>query len=71
MIHCEGCGLFVLAVDAIRIDPDHPNFCDACTSCTRFPVTREAYRRGFNEGLDKLAQAVMDMVEKSNLRKMP
>ena len=43
--------------------------CEKCIKCKTNPDISEAYRRGFNVGLDALAKTIKQVVEQSNLRK--
>ncbi len=69
-IHCNGCGLLVREEDVINRgevwDTEH---CETCRACVAMPETHEAYVRGFNAGLDAMADAVRHTAEKSALRK--
>lgn len=75
MIHCNGCGFNVERKDSREFtEYDDPGYtrdcCDACAKCTDIPELREAYRRGFNAGVDAMAKAVVGVIEKKNeLRK--
>ena len=72
MIKCDGCGF---SVERKRVqewgdqnaNPAHWTTCTRCARCT--PDVREAYRRGFNAGLDAMAAAVDGVAKHSNLRK--
>jgi hypothetical protein len=68
MVKCRGCGFNVEQRDV----QDWGEFnigCERCARCT--PDVREAYRRGFNAGLDALAESVVRAVKDSNPRKRP
>lgn len=75
MIKCGGCGFNVereQVVDwgeELHTEVDHRTRCDRCQRCT--PDVREAYRRGFNAGLDAMASAVVHTAKHSALRKLP
>lgn len=71
MTKCDGCGFNVEREDVRKLaDETIPRHCSECVKCTKNPELREAYRRGFNAGLDVLALAVTDiLMQKSNLRK--
>lgn len=72
MVLCTACGFHVEYENVITRDQDAPapdETCLRCIECSKVPKLREAYRRGFNAGLDALKDAVVSTVEKSNLRK--
>jgi hypothetical protein len=69
MVHCDGCGFNVEPRDVREREESWDQNCSRCRKCTECPELREAYRRGFNAGLDALKEAVVSVVEKSNLRK--
>ena len=70
MVHCDGCGFNVEPCDARECDEYIPvGHCSTCAKCVTEPLLRESYRRGFNAGLDALAEAVTGIVKNSNLRR--
>ena len=77
MVACDGCGFSVEVEDVRSLDvdelwyrdDDQKRHCLTCRKCTECPDMRESYRRGFNDGLDALKEAVIHTVEKSNLRR--
>lgn len=70
MIHCDGCGFNVEPEDVRRkAEFNSETNCDTCRECEATPKLREAYRRGFNAGLDRLTDAVVNIVKSSGLRK--
>jgi hypothetical protein len=71
MVHCNGCGFNVEPYDARQPTECTDSQCDTCRICEEEPRLREAYRRGFNAGLDRLAEAVTRIVKDSALRKRP
>lgn len=72
MLHCNGCGFNVEPYDAREPveypDPENPQ-CETCKLCEEEPRLREAYRRGFNAGMDRLAEAVTRIARDSGMRK--
>jgi hypothetical protein len=73
MVRCNGCGFNVEREDVVESSREESMYaavdCETCANCHKEPKLKEAYRRGFNAGLDALAKAVEDIVQKSNLRK--
>ena len=71
MVKCDGCGFNVEHEDVTTLaEQTLPGHCDTCTRCHGIPYVREAYRRGFNDGVNKMAEAVVGVIEKKNeLRK--
>ncbi len=74
MVKCSGCGFHVEQREVLDWDegdhttPEHRTSCGRCsTHCT--PDVREAYRRGFNAGLDAMAESVVHTAKNSALRK--
>ena len=70
MIRCRSCGFNVEPKEVRETDELSDN-CVTCRYCEQEPKLKEAYRRGFNAGLDALSQAVIKIVAHSNLRKPP
>lgn len=69
MVQCDGCGHFAEVDDVVEYVEHSDEKCLRCTRCERHPELRESYRRGFNAGLDALAEAVKIAVQGSNLRR--
>lgn len=76
MIKCVGCGFNVEREQVVEWGEGPANMvvedrtlCDRCSRCT--PDVREAYRRGFNAGLDAMADSAIHTAKYSNLRKRP
>jgi len=70
MIHCNGCGFNVEPYDAREpTDWLTATHCETCRECEAEPRLRESYRRGFNAGLDRMAEAVTRIAKDSGLRK--
>lgn len=69
--HCQGCGRHVENHEIDQAAEYTDEQCDACIFCTRDPEQRYAYRRGFNDGIDKLTESIAEMVRGSGLRKKP
>lgn len=73
IVRCDGCGSSVEREQVVNYGdhpydgkPDNNYHCDSCTGCTENPKLREAYRRGFNAGVDAMAEAVVGVIEKKN-----
>jgi hypothetical protein len=49
MVHCNGCGF-------------DESQCSVCKKCERVPDLREAYRRGFNAGVDAMSKSFQDLI---------
>lgn len=71
MVRCHGCGFNVEERDVLSwpglhpIDGDAAGYGRSCSRCKRCtPDVREAYRRGFNEGVTEMARAVGEVVSK-------
>lgn len=71
LVHCLGCGSDVEPVAVGEFEEFTNEFCLTCQVCIANPALRESYRRGYNDALDDFKRAVVDMVDKSNLRKWP
>ena len=76
MVKCHGCGFNVEQEDVrdwgTVLDANGhtvENACETCAKCEAVPDLREAYRRGFNAGLDALGAAFQDIITTNNLRK--
>lgn len=69
MVRCDGCGFHVEHYDVVTAAEGTDERCEECAKCRATPALRESYRRGFNAGLDAMADAVRNVAEKSNLRK--
>jgi hypothetical protein len=69
MVHCNGCGFYCVSEDARTPTEYDESSCETCKLCEEEPRFRESYRRGFNAGLDRLAEAVEHVARSSNLRK--
>jgi hypothetical protein len=68
-VHCDGCGRMVHESDVVlRDEPWDPN-AEICAFCKNAPLEREAYVRGFNRGMDMLAEAMTDAAKTSGLRR--
>jgi len=70
MIDCTGCGFHVERKD-VREWTEYSDKAVTCKLCELEPRLKESYRRGFNDGLDALKRAVLDIAENSGLRKRP
>jgi hypothetical protein len=63
-VHCNGCGFNVERGSAIfpitnrQLDERE---CDICKTCEAAPDLREAYRRGFNDGLNAFARTAAEI----------
>jgi hypothetical protein len=73
MVHCNGCGFNVEEKDARQSSEQDvaDNTCETCVLCEAEPRMRESYRRDFNAGLARLAEAVTHIVKDSRLRRFP
>lgn len=71
MIKCNGCGFNVEPGNAVEMTEFSDTTCEKCTKCQANPDLAECYRRGFNAGLEALATSVRNIVDHSNLRKLP
>lgn len=68
MALCGGCG-FHVELEDVRERDEHDDECLTCVLCEAEPRMKESYRRGFNAGLDAMKDAVVQVAEKSNLRR--
>jgi len=72
MVLCTGCGFNIEREHVLDWGDENAvvesrTVCERCTRhCT--PDVREAYRRGFNAGLDAMAEAVQHTAKESALR---
>lgn len=69
MVKCNGCGFNVEQEDVVQMTEYSETHCDKCKTCQANPLMQESYRRGFNAGLDAMAEAVKQIASQSNLRK--
>lgn len=69
MVHCNGCGFNVEPEDGRQPTEYNETQCETCKLCEAEPRLRESYRRGFNAGLDRMAEAVTRIAKDSGLRK--
>jgi hypothetical protein len=56
-VHCDGCGRMVHEADVFARAEDWDPDCELCAFCKDKPEERAAFARGFNRGMDKLAEA--------------
>jgi hypothetical protein len=81
MVRCLACGFNVEHYDVhdwgevpggVTVSSvSYPTECATCRLCEECPRMRESYRRGFNAGLDALAEAVTRIVRDTTLRRSP
>lgn len=71
LVHCLGCGSDIESNAVGEYEEFTTDFCLTCQVCIANPGRRESYRSGYNDALDAFKKAVVDMVDKSNLRKWP
>lgn len=69
MVFCDGCGFHAEPEDVVTYDEHSDERCLVCLKCQATPALRESYRRGFNAGLDAMAEAVRHAASTSNLRR--
>lgn len=70
MVPCDGCGFNVGHEDVVEW-VEYSDRAVTCKLCKAEPRLKEAYRRGFNAGLDAMERAVTNIVRNSGLRKRP
>jgi len=68
MVHCDGCGFNVEREDVVAW-VEYSDRAETCKLCEAEPRLKESYRRGFNAGLDAMADAVTSIAKNSGLRK--
>jgi hypothetical protein len=69
IVKCLACGSDVEQTSVVEYEEYTNKFCVSCILCENKPNIREAYKRGFNDGLDATSKAVKYITTRSNLRK--